>query len=603
MLNVIIIGSGLAGFSVADWLYEYKIDNIAMICESLNYGVSRNTGSDKQTYYKLSLNGSELDSPYALAKTFFDGGSCDGELAYIEAVNSVRCFMRLVNYGVNFPTDEFGGYIGYKTDHDLFCRATSVGPLTSKIMLEKLENKVLNKNKTKLWENFRVVEILVKDNIAYGVIALNIKDGSLKKILANHVIVATGAPAKIYKNSVYPKSQTGMLGAMLESGVKLNNFAEWQYGLSSLSFRWNVSGSYMQVLPRMVSITPNGEVKEFLLDNYKTPHQAYDMLFLKGYQWPFDVKKMQGSSRIDILVHEESLKGNKIFLDYTKNPFLLNYNLLSEETFKYLNENQIVSGRPIDRLKILNPSAYELFLSNGIDLEKDLLEIGMCAQHNNGGVFVDSDYQTNIQNLFAVGEAAGVFGVYRPGGSSLNSTQVGGLRVAQKIKQNLRNINQNEILQVSFTVENLKENIKKFKISNEWDGIINKITEKMSEIAGFYRDKQKIEQLIEYLNDIYPKYLEKCKAKTLYDYFLNKDILLACQTLCKAIICTMDKCGSRGSALYIDNGEVMEEDINYLNYCTHYLNGEVEFVKVKPIPIEKKVFEIEWKKHKERTEY
>ena len=60
--DVVIIGSGCAGYNCADWLYDFGVKNIAIITEGVNKGTSRNTGSDKQTYYKLSLSGDEGDS-------------------------------------------------------------------------------------------------------------------------------------------------------------------------------------------------------------------------------------------------------------------------------------------------------------------------------------------------------------------------------------------------------------------------------------------------------------------------------------------------------------------------------------------------------------
>ncbi|HEX2857811.1 MAG TPA: FAD-binding protein, partial [Propionibacteriaceae bacterium] len=67
------------------------------------------------------------------------------------------------------------------------------------------------------------------------------------------------------------------------------------------------------------------------------------------------------------------------------------------------------------------------------DLEKDLLEVAVCAQHNNGGLAVDAWWQSNVEGFFPVGEAAGSHGVYRPGGAALNSGQVGATRAAQFI--------------------------------------------------------------------------------------------------------------------------------------------------------------------------
>ena len=63
----------------------------------------------------------------------------------------------------------------------------------------------------------------------------------------------------------------------------------------------------------------------------------------------------------------------------------------------------------------------------------ELLEIAVCAQHNNGGIAIDTDWQTSVAGLYCAGEAAGTFGICRPGGTALNSTQVGSARAAQHI--------------------------------------------------------------------------------------------------------------------------------------------------------------------------
>ena len=81
-------------------------------------GTSRNTGSDKQTYYKMNLSGDSPDSPHAMAEDFFRGKCVDGDNAYAEAALSVPSFLHLASLGVPFPVNRFGEYVGYKTDHD-----------------------------------------------------------------------------------------------------------------------------------------------------------------------------------------------------------------------------------------------------------------------------------------------------------------------------------------------------------------------------------------------------------------------------------------------------------------------------------------------------
>ena len=62
----------------------------------------------------------------------------------------------------------------------------------------------------------------------------------------------------MYADSVYPFSQYGATGLALEAGAKGKNLTEWQYGLASVAPRWNVSGTYMQVLPRVYSAAADG---------------------------------------------------------------------------------------------------------------------------------------------------------------------------------------------------------------------------------------------------------------------------------------------------------------------------------------------------------
>ncbi|MEA4912028.1 MAG: oxidoreductase, partial [Oscillospiraceae bacterium] len=70
-LNTAVIGTGAAGFNAADRLWQYGQKDIAILTEHINAGTSRNTGSDKQTYYKLSLSGDDPDSVRALAQVLF----------------------------------------------------------------------------------------------------------------------------------------------------------------------------------------------------------------------------------------------------------------------------------------------------------------------------------------------------------------------------------------------------------------------------------------------------------------------------------------------------------------------------------------------------
>lgn len=579
--KVLIIGSGAAAYSAADWLYKENITDIALITENRLWGTSRNTGSDKQTYYKLSMDGISNDSFSKMATDMFSGGSCDGEKMYIEAANSVKCFLRLCDYGIEFPTDEFGCFPGYKTDHDNAVRATSVGPLTSKIMTQKLENVVLNKNNTPLFDNMQVIKILTCKNKAYGVVALDTQTNKAETFFAENIICATGAPACIYEDSVYPESQHGMTGVLIEAGVKMCNFTQWQYGMASVDFRWNVSGSFMQVIPRFVSVEEDGTEREFLKDYFQDIHQAYSYVFLKGYQWPFSADRAEKSSRIDIAVHSETKKGRKVYLDYRKNPDGFDFEKLSTEAKEYINGASCFAQTPIERLEKLNRKAIDVYLRQGIDLYKEMLRISVCAQHNNGGVYTDNNFETDVKGLYVIGEAAGTFGLSRPGGSALNNTQVSGLIAAKHINNKITEASDKTDF-AEFSVD-----FSQFKENKNTD--YSRFRRKMSEVASFVRDYEGCVSLLDEIKEVTENL--PFSHTTLSMYYKDKDMLLSMQELLQAFITELPKTGSRGGAIFIKDGKKIEEDFSYRNFLTITQNEKTEFVKVSAVPDKQRAFE------------
>lgn len=583
--DAIIIGTGAAGYSAADWLFKAGVTDIAVISENRLSGTSRNTGSDKQTYYKISMDSKSEDSPYRMAEDICSLGCCDGEKAFKQAINSAKCFLRLCDYGMNFPRNEYGGYPGYKTDHDNTSRATSVGPLTSKMMTRVLEKRVLEVNKTPLLDNRQVIEIITDKKRVHGVIVLNKETNQAETIAAKNVIAATGAPACIYENSVFPESQHGMTGILIKAGVKLCNFTQWQYGMASTDFRWNVSGSFMQVIPRVVSIDKNGNESEFLNKYFKNINEALDNVFLKGYQWPFSFDRILYSSRVDAAVHEEIKAEKSVYLDFTRNPEGYDFGSLSDEAKAYLSANGVTGKTPIERLKSLNPKAIDVYARQGIDLYTRKLKIAVCAQHNNGGIHTDGNYETCIKGLYVIGEAAGSFGLTRPGGSALNDTQVGGLVCAEHIKNSDSEDVSDEIIEEY--EKNINSLIEKFSTDINTD--YSFIPKKMSEVASFIREKEGCAALLSEINGIISGF--PLSHNSLSKYFYDLDMLISAKALLETILGEMPFTGSRGGAVFVSNGEIVKENKDYRKFLTISDSGKTYFEEAKPIPHSDKPFE------------
>ncbi len=607
--DAIVIGSGCAGYNAADRLYDYGVTNIAVVTEGVNKGTSRNTGSDKQTYYKLSLAGDEGDSVYKMAETLFYGGAVDGDIALCESANSVASFLKLCAAGVDFPTNEYGEYVGYKTDHDPFRRATSIGPYTSKKMTEALENLVKSKQ-IPIFDNCQVVKLLKDDEKIVGAVAINLKTNDYYAFRSGNIILATGGPASIYADSVYPTEQTGASALAIEAGAEFSNMSEWQYGLASIDFRWNVSGTYQQVLPRYISIDERGVEREFLLENFSSTSDMLKNIFLKGYEWPFDVRKLYGSSYIDLLVYRESVVlGRKVYLDFTREPSGLEngFENLDTTVYEYLNNSGALIATPIERLKKMNCGAVDLYKEHGIDLEREPLRIAVCAQHNNGGIGVDSNWQSSVSGLYACGEAAGTFGVFRPGGSALNSTQVGSMRAARHIAYSKKHTDsENFNLLVNEAVEDI-ENLKRNAL-----GDVSTITDtasrykrNMSDNFSFIRNRDKmllgIKKIREFISDFDRDNRIKDESE-ICGLIKNKEMLLTQELTAGAMLEAACRYGSRGAAF------VTEEEPNLRKALSEKVEGRIKVLQsvmcdekiihfdrdVRPIPDRELWFEKVW---------
>lgn len=565
--DTVIVGTGCAGYNCADWLYTLGRRDLAIVTRGRLSGASRNTGSDKQTYYKLSLASGMPDSVRKMARDLCAGGGVNAGVALAEAAGSTRSFMKLVNLGVPFPCNEYGEFVGYQTDHDHSGRATSAGPYTSKYMTEALERAVLEKG-IPILEGLTAFHLFTLHGRVTGLACIDEAGESeaagLVIFHCNQLVIATGGEAAAYWDSVYPESQTGALGMLARAGVRLVNLNHWQYGLASTKFRWNVSGSYQQALPRYVSVGADGFEHEFLTEAFPNPAEMLGRIFLKGYQWPFDAQKAEGSSKIDLLVQQECAKGRRVFLDFRRNPSGMGsgFGLIPEEAKKYLEHSGALLLTPYQRLQKLNPAAIGLYREHGIDLSNEMLEIAVCAQHQNGGADVDVNWQTSVTGLYAVGEAAGTFGAYRPGGTALNSAQVGSLRAAEHIARTGRRHPPAPI--AADELERLQHDLRGYQCAQGLSHALirQKFQQAMSRHAANRRCLPQIRMLRREIGEVLRNIPHMLASDGTFASLIETiDILTAQEAVLFAMETAGEAMGSYGGALYLDaSGNVLPEN-------------------------------------------
>ncbi len=633
-VHTLVLGSGAAGLNAAAQLVLNGVKEVLILTEGLNMGTSINTGSDKQTYYKLSMCGADADSPRDMAETYFANGSMHGDLALVESSLSARCFINLVNLGVPFPRDEYGQFVGYKTDHDPRQRATSIGPYTSREMCLRLIDQVKSLN-IPIREKRNAVQLITlpgAENRIAGLIAIT-NEGDFEVYLCENLVFAVGGPGGLYQTSVYPPAHSGAIGLGLMAGACASNLSESQYGLASTKFRWNVSGTYMQVIPRVISRAADGvsDEREFMPEYFASVGEMNGKVFLKGYQWPFDARKaVGGSSIVDILVYIETMVNNRrVYLDFRANPAGYSTQDLPEEARVYLEKSGADQPTPIERLLHMNPGAVELYQKHGIDLRQEPLEVAICAQHNNGGLAGNLWYEsTNIKHFFPVGEVNGSHGVTRPGGSALNAGQVASMRAAEYIAnrytewtlpEEAEQAAQTALQKVADWAEGC------LQAETPWLKELQQMQARMSKAGAHIRSQATLEketpqawQQVERLEKA--GCAVKCKEQLRYA-FRSRQLAFAQAVYLDAIRFVLQSgVGSRGSAIVLDeNGQqvhplldatwkIAPEDEQYRkqvleSVCTKAGEVQNRWVPCRPIPESDAWFEVVWARFRQGEIY
>jgi succinate dehydrogenase / fumarate reductase, flavoprotein subunit len=447
--EALVLGSGAAGLRAAVEMKRRNVD-VVIASQSAFGGTSACSGSDKQTLHTANSAG-RGDDLRALADALASGGAMDEDTAYVEAVGSLRALASLQFMGLPLPQDRLGGVLRYQTDHDEVGRATSCGPRTSRLMVQVLTQEASHLG-IPIFNRTTGVRLLVDPSErrrAIGVLGAAPKRHTpenpygLIAFLSDSVVIATGGPGELYRDSVYPRHCFGSLGLALEAGIEAVNLTESQFGISTPrnNFPWNLSGTYVQCMPYIFSRDARGNEHNFLADYYRTTRELASNIFRKGYQWPFHATRMLefGSSLLDLAVFRQNQAGRKVFMDFNRNPLPVpgdsefSLDRLDDDVRAYLANSEALLAQPIERLRKMNPLSIELYKRYKYDITRDPLEFAINNQHMNGGLAVDTWGATNLEGCYAVGESAGTHGVTRPGGAALNAGQVFGTRCAEHV--------------------------------------------------------------------------------------------------------------------------------------------------------------------------
>jgi L-aspartate oxidase len=320
-------------------------------------------------------------------------GLCRREAVHVLVEEGPVEVRRLIEWGADFDRDG---------DHLLFAREGAHsrsrvlhahGDSTGREIARTLYVQAADLAPVEFHSFSGVLDLLVKDNRVCGALAADEKSGRLVKIHAGAVLLATGGMGCVFRDTTNPDVATG-------DGVALAYRAGAD--VSDLEFiQFHPTALHVEGAPRfLLSEALRGE-GAFLLN-------AKGERFMERYHPLKELAPRDVVSRA--IVDEMRREGSQhVYLD--------------------------LSHHGADFVRHRVPRIHATCLAHGIDLDLQPAPVRPAAHYAMGGIATDLGGRTNLEGLYAAGEAActGVHGANRLASNSLLEGLVFGARAARSM--------------------------------------------------------------------------------------------------------------------------------------------------------------------------
>lgn len=419
-LSIIVVGTGLAGASCAASLAEQGY-NIQSFCFQDSprraHSVAAQGGVNAAKNYK-----NDGDSVYRMFYDTIKGGDFRSREAnvYRLAECSASLIDQAVAQGVPFAR-EYGGYLnnrsfgGVQVSRTFYAR----GQTGQQLMLGAYQALMRQEatGKVSTYTRHEMLELVLVDGKAKGIIARNLETGALERYAADAVVLATGGYGKVYYLS------TLAMGCNSSAIWRAHKKGAFMAGVSWIQFHPTclpqVGQSQSKLTLMSESLRNDGRIwvpKKAGDDRRPNdiPEEERDYYLERRYPTfgnlaPRDISSRAAKERIDAGCGVGPMK-NAVCLDFSK--------AIAEQ------------GKEKIEAKYSNLFAmYDKI--NGIDAYKEPMLISPAAHFTMGGLWVDYNLMTTIPGLFALGEANfSDHGANRLGANSLLQSSVDGYFIA-----------------------------------------------------------------------------------------------------------------------------------------------------------------------------
>ena len=380
--DVLIVGCGISGLYCA--LNLPKDKNIIMITKSdaeesdsfLAQGgicVLHDDG-DYESFFEDTVRAGHYENDKSSVDIMIKGSR--------EIIND------LISYGADFERDEDGELIYTKEGAHSRARILYHKDQTGKEITSKLLAAVRKLENVRLLERVAMVELLIEDSEAKGVICRG-EGGDYYPIEADYTVLATGGVGGVFRHSTnFPHLTGDSIALAMKHGIELENI------------------DYVQIHPTTLYVGRGGD-RKFLISESVRGEGA--ILLNKN-----------GERFVDELLPRDVVT-KAILAEMEK----------EGTTNVYLSMERI----PADEIVHHFEHIYKHCLKVGFDVTKEPIPVVPAQHYFMGGVKVDYNSKTSLDRLFAVGETAcnGVHGKNRLASNSLLESLVFAKRAARAI--------------------------------------------------------------------------------------------------------------------------------------------------------------------------
>ncbi|WP_104370631.1 L-aspartate oxidase [Desulfocucumis palustris] len=390
----VVIGSGIAGLYTA-----YAASRSGARVVLLTKHAADDSNTDKaQGGIAAALSTS--DSPELhLEDTLSAGaGLCDREAVSILVNEGPDRVRDLIEMGANFDRKDGKFALTREGAHSRRRILHASGDATGAEIQRALTERVRGDGNIRVLENHLAVDLLVKENVCHGVLAMNCRNNDLKVFWGKAVILATGGLGQLYEHSTNPDVATGDgIAIAYRAGAEVMDMEFIQFHPTVL---------YLPGAPRfLISEAVRGEGAYL--------RNRYGDRFMPRYHPLAELAPRDIVVRA-ILSEMDTTASQRVFLD--------------------------LSHLPVDLINERFPTIMKTCASYGLDITSEPIPVAPFAHYMMGGVKTNLNGETSINGLYACGETAclGVHGANRLASNSLLDGLVFGGRIVEWVKK--RNI-------------------------------------------------------------------------------------------------------------------------------------------------------------------